>query len=145
MPSFEHSAVAAAPAEEVWKLLYDPTRFPDWWTGVATVDPEPSQADEPSGADEPVRYTMYPEGYPDFPMPQRLSTDRQGRCVVVSCLVSDISFVWRLEPSDDGRATRITAHVDLPAAEADRLTGQRQVIEASLRRLADLAALAAHG
>ncbi len=29
MPSFQRSATAAAPPEEVWKVLYDPTRFPE--------------------------------------------------------------------------------------------------------------------
>jgi len=38
MPSFNDEAVSEAAPEEVWKLLYDPARFPDWWTGIATVD-----------------------------------------------------------------------------------------------------------
>ena len=54
-----------APPEEVWKLLYDPARFPDWWAGIETVE---------SGAR--VGYTMYPEGYPDFPMAQLLADGR---------------------------------------------------------------------
>ena len=27
-----------APVEEVWKLLYDPARLPEWWEGVETVE-----------------------------------------------------------------------------------------------------------
>lgn len=37
MPEFTLTARAAAPVEEVWKLLFDPTRFPEWWAGIATV------------------------------------------------------------------------------------------------------------
>ncbi|MEU9078842.1 hypothetical protein ACFYUY_08545 [Kitasatospora sp. NPDC004745] len=47
---------------------------------------------------------------------------------------------WRLEPLDDGRATRITARVDLPPQEAHRLGTQTEVVETSLTRLADLVA-----
>jgi hypothetical protein len=25
----------------VWKILYDPHRFPGWWAGVETVDTSP--------------------------------------------------------------------------------------------------------
>ena len=61
MPEFEDRARSDAPPEDVWKLLYDPARFPDWWTGIGSVEP---------GQDG--GYTMYPQGYPDFPMAQEL-------------------------------------------------------------------------
>ena len=128
MPSFHDTATSAAPPEEVWKLLYDPSRFPDWWAGIGTVDV--------SNAGE---YTMYPEGYPDFPMAQLLDTQRDQQRVTVSCLVSDLRFEWRLELAGDG--TRITVDVEIPESEAQRLDGQREVISKSLRRLAELAAV----
>lgn len=131
MPSFHDSADAQAPPEEVWKLLYDPARFPEWWAGIGTV--------EPGGGDG--SYTMYPEGYPDFPMAQLLDTAREGQRVIVSCLVSELRFEWGLEPLVDGRGTRITVDVEIPEAEATRLKGQRQVIRASLAKLAELSAL----
>src|SRR6185312_14618713 len=37
MPGFTLSGTARAPVEEVWKLLFDPTRFPEWWAGVERV------------------------------------------------------------------------------------------------------------
>jgi uncharacterized protein YndB with AHSA1/START domain len=37
MPEFTMSTVSQAPVEEVWKLLFDPARFPDWWVGIETV------------------------------------------------------------------------------------------------------------
>jgi uncharacterized protein YndB with AHSA1/START domain len=132
VPSFDDSTVAQAPVEEVWKLLYDPMCFPRWWEGVETTEP----AGEGAGGD----FTMYPDGYPDFPMPQALRADGDGRTVTISCLVSDLVFEWRLEPlaADDG--TRIAVHVEIPEAEAHRLDGQRDVVSASLRSLAALAA-----
>lgn len=83
------------------------------------------------------QFTLYPDGYPDFPMAQLLATERDAQRVTVSCLVSDLSFVWRLQP--EGTGTRISVEVDIPEAEAHRLDGQRGAIAASMRRLAALA------
>jgi hypothetical protein len=116
----------------VWKILYDPARFPDWWVGFETVE-----TDAGEGGDE-RHFTMYPDGYPDFPMPQVLRTARDQGRVTVSCLVSDLRFEWRLEPVEEG--TRITVEVEIPEREAHRLDGQREVISSSLARLAALAA-----
>ena len=126
MPTFDDSATAAAPVEEVWKLLYDPTRMVEWWEGIERVDP--------TGADE---ITIYPDGYPDFPMPQELRTASDGRGLTISCLVSYLVFEWRLEPLGDD--TRISVHVEIPEEEAHRLEAQRAGVSASLRSLAALA------
>jgi uncharacterized protein YndB with AHSA1/START domain len=130
MPTFDDSTTARAPVEEVWKLLYDPARMADWLAGIETV--------EATGRDGRGDITIYPEGYPDFPMPQNLRTDGDGRRLTVSCLVSDLVFEWRLEPVADG--TRIAVHVEIPDAEAHRLDDQRGAVSASLRTLAALAA-----
>jgi uncharacterized protein YndB with AHSA1/START domain len=131
MPSFHDSADAEAPPEEVWKLLYDPVRFPDWWAGIGTVELG-SEGDS---------YTMYPEGYPDFPMAQELRTAQDERRVTVSCLVSDLRFEWGLEPLGNGSSTRITVDVEIPEAEAARLDSQQEAIRASLAKLAELSTL----
>jgi len=135
MPTFHDAADSPAPPEEVWKLLYDPSRFPDWWVGVETVE-------RGDGG-----FTMYPEGYPDFPMPQTFETDRDDRGVRISCLVSDLRYTWRLAPAGDpilggptgAGGTRITVDVEIPESEAHRLEGQREAVHASLQRLAALA------
>jgi uncharacterized protein YndB with AHSA1/START domain len=127
VPSFHDTATSAAPPEEVWKLLYDPSRFPDWWSGIETVHVE-----------DPGKYTMYPDGYPDFPMAQLLETRRHEQRVTVSCLVSELRFEWRLSP--DGEGTLITVDVEIPDVEAHRLDNQRELISRSMRRLAELAA-----
>jgi uncharacterized protein YndB with AHSA1/START domain len=126
MPTFDDVATTAAPVEEVWKLLYDPARFPEWWAGVAAT----------TGGDD--GFTLYPDGYPDFPMPHALRAD--GRGVTISCLTSDLVFEWRLEALDAG--TRIAVHVEIPEREAHRLDGQRDAVSASLRSLAALAEVA---
>ena len=128
MPTFDDEAVTPAPAEEVWKALYDPARFPEWWVGVETVEPGAGGG-----------YTMYPEGYPDFPMPQTIRTARADGRVTISCQVSDLVFEWRLSELPGG-GTRIAVHVDVPGAEAHRLEGQRAAIGDSLARLAALVA-----
>jgi len=129
MPGFALSAGCRAPVEEVWKLLFDPTRFPDWWVGIETVR-----------TDGPGEYTQWPSGYPDFPMPQKLRVDQANDRVTISCQVSDIDVVWQL--AEAGNGTRIEVRVDLPDAEAHRLASQRRIIAASLDNLTALAAAA---
>jgi hypothetical protein len=131
MPTFEQSTVSSAVPEEVWKLLYDPARFPEWWAGVGSVTTAGGTGD----------YTMFPDGYPDFPMPQALETSQDSGSVKISCLVSDLCFDWRLRPS--GTGTEISVHVEIPDSEAHRLDTQRDIIRQSLIRLADLAAATA--
>jgi uncharacterized protein YndB with AHSA1/START domain len=129
MPSFALTTHTDAPVEEVWKLLHDPAWFPQWWAGVATVRPG-----------EHGDYTMWPAGYPDFPMAQRLRTERVDGRVTISCLVSDLEFRWQLREAGDG--TDIEVQVDLPDSEAHRLPGQRETLTESLGRLAALAGTA---
>jgi uncharacterized protein YndB with AHSA1/START domain len=129
MPTFDDRARSEAPPERVWKLLYDPARFPDWWAGIGTTE-----------ADAGGRgYTMYPEGHPDFPMAQLLDARPDQGGVTISCLVSELRFDWRLEALDGGRATAISVHVEIPEEEAHRLEAQRDVIRRSVARLAELA------
>lgn len=101
---------------------------------MATVEQDEREAADRS------RFTYYPAGWPVFPMPQLLDRSRDDQRVVVSCLVSDLRFEWRLGPVEDGRATHIAVFVEIPQAEAERLETQRDVIRQSPARLADLAA-----
>jgi uncharacterized protein YndB with AHSA1/START domain len=126
MPGFTLSAGCRAPVEEVWKLLFDPARFPDWWAGIETVR-----------KNAPGEFTQWATGYPDFPMPHKLRVDQVSERVTISCQVSDVEFVWQL--AEAGPGTSINVNVSLPEREAHRLDGQRQVISESLRRLTALA------
>jgi carbon monoxide dehydrogenase subunit G len=56
MPGFTLTGYSAAPVEEVWKLLFDPTRFPERWSGVETVR-----------SDGPDAYTCGPTDTPTSP------------------------------------------------------------------------------
>jgi uncharacterized protein YndB with AHSA1/START domain len=130
MPEFTLNGRADAPVEEVWKLLFDPTRFPEWWAGIQTVRDD--------GADG---YTVWLQGDPDFPWPQQLRGERAEGRVTISCQITDIDFVWQL--IEDWPGTRIDVHVILPDSEAHRLEGYREMITTSLARLAPLAETAA--
>ena len=128
VPSFTLVARTDGPVEEVWKLLHDPARFPEWWEGIETVEVQPTRGRSSD-------FTVWPAGYPDFPMAQRLE-EGPGR-VTVSCLVSDLTFTWLLREAGDG--TDIQVEVELPEREAHRLPDQRRLLESSLATLARLA------
>jgi uncharacterized protein YndB with AHSA1/START domain len=132
MPGFTLTAPAAAPVEEVWKLLFDPTRFPEWWAGIATARAEGAGA-----------YTIWPDGQPDYPMPQQMRADRGAGRVAMSCKVNDIEFSWQLAENGDG--TGITVRVVIAPASAHQLDRTRELLAASLPRLAALAEAAALG
>src|SRR5215207_5735677 len=85
MPHIDDEVLIPAPLEEVWKLVHDPTRYPEWWTGIGRVG---ETADD--------GHTMYPEGWPDYPMPQRLNSSSAHGRVTISCLVSDLEYRWQL-------------------------------------------------
>jgi len=127
MPQFDDAITTDAPPEEVWKLLYDTSRFPDWWEGVETAERREGGV------------TIYPDGYPDFPMPQDIDASRDNGSVQIPCLVSDIRFEWQL--AEDNGGTRISVAVEIPEEEAHRLERQSEVASASLRNLAALAKL----
>ena len=126
MPGFELTTDCRAPVEEVWKLLFDPDRFPDWWAGIEAVR-----------KDAPGQFTQWPTGYPDFPMPQRLRADQADGRVIISCQVSAIEMVWQL--AEAGAGTSIHVSFTAPESEAHRVDGQHKLFEESLRRLTALA------
>jgi uncharacterized protein YndB with AHSA1/START domain len=129
MLSFDVVDRSEAPPIEVWKLLYDPSRFPDWWVGIETVEMTSAET-----------FTYFAPGYPDFPMPQALQASPTDHRVKISCLVSDLRFEWQLAPLEDGTGTSISVHVEIPDREAHRLATQQDVILRSVARLARLAA-----
>ncbi|HSK58327.1 MAG TPA: SRPBCC family protein [Actinomycetospora sp.] len=132
MPGFALSGRAAAPVEDVWKLLFDPTRFPEWWYGFETVD-----AEESDGSDT-RRYAYVHRDHPGVPIPQVVRGDRGRGRVTVSCQVSDVDVTWQLAADD--RGTRIEVRVELAAAEAHREPALRTMMTRSLASLAAVAA-----
>jgi uncharacterized protein YndB with AHSA1/START domain len=135
LPEFTDETTTTAPPEEVWKLLYDPTRFPEWWLGMDLIHDGDDQGGE-------ADFTYYAKDWPDFPMPQRFRADSEDRRVTVTCMVSEIDFAWVLEPTEqDG--THIAVRARIPDVEAEREPAIRQMIAGSMRRLAALAEAAA--
>jgi uncharacterized protein YndB with AHSA1/START domain len=126
MPAISDSASTPAPPEEVWKILYDPARIPEWWDGVVTAEPEEGCV------------TLYVDGYPDFPMPQLMETSPDDRTVRFSCTISDMRIEWRLAERSDG-GTDIAVDIEIPEREAHRLDDQRAEVGASIRKLAEVA------
>ena len=126
MAGFALSSVCRASAVEVFKLLHDPSRIPDWWEGTERVE---------EGAPGEVR--RYTREWPDFAYPTRLATTHAAGCVTISCLVSDIVQEWRIAPHPEGCA--VSVRVELPAAEAAREPAQRAEVGGSLRNLVALA------
>ncbi len=124
MPRVGGSVVCAASAFAVWRLVHDPERLPEWLADTERVEP---------GADGAV--VRYLHGWPDFPMPTEVRSVRDGARVVVSCLVSDIDITVVLTPDDAGCRVALTAV--LPEAEAHRSDAMQDLVDASLRRLAD--------
>ena len=131
MPGFEASASCRAPAHEVWKLLHDPTRFPEWWAGLERVEARGDGV------------TRYMEAWPDFPYPTRISGRREQGRVTISCLLSDVHHAWTLSPAPDG--CRIQVRIEVPEAEAERLDAVREEVRTSLPRLIAVAERAARG
>ncbi len=132
MPGFERSGRAGALVEDVWKLLFDPARFPEWWYGIETVRTD--GAVEEGGT---RRYAQWLHGAPDFPMPQVLRSDRDRGRVTVSCQVRDVDVAWHL--AGDGDDTVIKVRVDVADAEIPRLPMLETMMERSLGSLATLA------
>jgi hypothetical protein len=112
MPSFADTVRSPATRDELWDLLSDATRLPEWWDG----------------------------GTNGFRLPQLVEPACDGERVVISCLVSDQRFELRLEDEDNG--TRIDVLVDVPDTEAARLDEQRETVRRSLLRLAEVGAVA---
>ena len=131
MPEFEDVRPCGAPASEVWKLLFDPTRFPEWWAGMDRVE----QSSE--------TVTRYMSAWPDFAYPTRVTARTEESRVVISCMLSDIVHEWTLEPADTGCAVRV--RIEVPEPEAARLEAVADETRASLIRLIALAEAAEWG
>jgi hypothetical protein len=125
MAEYHADASCAAPAREVWKLLYDPTRFASWWPGWERVESAGGGA-----------VTRYDDRWPDFAYPTSVVSDPSHGRIVVSCLLSDIEHTWRIDP--DGPGCRVGVRVVVPDAEAARtddvVTTMRTALAALIAR-----------
>jgi hypothetical protein len=137
--SFADALETSARPRAVWKVLHDPGRFPEWWAGLASI----ADVDAAPGAEG--RFTafldrsLFQDMDPARPMVHSLRSSREEDRVVVSCLVADIEYDWRLSPLPGGAGTRIEVTVAMPERRAFRFELIRAIIGASIRRLAALA------
>jgi uncharacterized protein YndB with AHSA1/START domain len=142
MPTFSDTLVAAARPREVWKILHDPGRFPEWWAGLASVEGVSGNlaTDESEGSFTAfLDDSLYQDMDPRRPMVHRVRSVAEEDRVVISCLLADIEYDWRLTPLEEGRSTRIEVLVVVPERVGKRYELQRTIIGASIRRLASLA------
>jgi uncharacterized protein YndB with AHSA1/START domain len=128
MADFEERAVCRAPAIEVFKLLHDPSRFPEWWEGMDRVEGTPGSGDGVS---------RFMREWPDFAYPMEISHQAAEGAISISCLLSDIVHEWRIAPHPEGCVVGVA--VELPEAEAGRAEAQRAEVGGSLRNLVALA------
>jgi len=127
MPCFEASSATSAPIEEVWKLLVDPTRYPEWWAGIAAVE-------QPQGSND--SFTLYHPDEPALPWPQEIER-RSGDQLIISCMTSAMRYEWQLSAVRD--QTHVDVRVEIPDDWANHLTSQREPIGRSLEQLTALA------
>lgn len=125
MTCFEETAVCRASALVVWKLLYDPNRFVDWWSGVVRSETRAAGA------------VIRTESDPDFEVPLRMSPLREGSGVMMRCLVTDTVWIWGLEPHPQGCLVRM--RLEVSAADEDLVISMHASMLASLPRLVSAA------
>jgi Polyketide cyclase / dehydrase and lipid transport len=129
MPIVEAEALVAAPAEEVFKVLHDPTRHPEWWLGLDAIEGVRQQ-------DEELRFAVLSQDFPGDRLEQRQEPLPGGGGIVMTCLQYGVRYRWRLVP--EGDATRIHAQVEIPDRRRELTDAYRVKIPASLQRLTAL-------
>ncbi len=140
--SFTDSLETAARPRAVWKVLHDPGRFPEWWAGLASIADVAAEPDAAGGEGQFTAFldqSLFQDMDPGRPMVHSLRSSSDEDRVVVSCLVADIEYDWRLSPLADGSGTRIDVTVVMPERRENRFELIRAIIGASIRRLAALA------
>jgi hypothetical protein len=130
MPVIEAQTLIPATAEEVFKVLHDPTRHPEWLVGVDAVEGV-------RRSDDALRFTLGSSEHPGTRLEQ-LQEPLAGGGIVMTCLYYGIRFRWRLIA--DGEATRVLARVEVPEQARELADGYRASVPASLERLSRLCA-----
>ena len=125
MTQFDLSTTCRAPATEVWALLYDPARFPEWWVGTERMEGDRREV------------SRYTSTYPGEAFPLNVRSTGHGSRVMISCLRFGIAWEWTLEPAETGCGVRL--QVRGTDEHADLVDGQREDMRESLERLVALA------
>ena len=136
---FTERAVAAVAPRQVWKILHDPARFSEWWSGYASIEDVGAVGGAETRFTAYLDQAVYEDMDPRRPMDMAVRTHGDGERVVVSCLVANIEFDWRLQPLNGGRETRIDVAVAVPERRANRFELMRRIVDDSIPRLVRLA------
>jgi len=111
----------------------------EWWSGYASVEAVGAVDGAETRSTAYLDQAVYEDMDPRRPMDMALRTHGDGERVVVSCLVSDFEFDWRLRPLNGGRETRIDVAVAVPERRANRYELMRRIVDDSIPRLIRLA------
>ena len=130
MPVIGAHALILATAEEVFKVLHDPTRLSEWLVGVDAVEGV-------RGTDGRLRFSLGSSDHPGTRLEQR-QEPLAGGGIMMTCLHYGIHFRWRLVA--EGDATHVHALVEIPEQARELADGYRTSIPASLERLSVLCA-----
>lgn len=128
MPVVSAGALCAAAPIDVWRLVHDPCRLHEWMADTERAGPP----------DEDGVVTRFLTGWPEYPMPTRVTSTARGGGVTISCLVSDIEF--RIALSEDPRGCRVELEARIPEAEAARADAMLALIQASVERIVSVTA-----
>jgi hypothetical protein len=138
MSEIHEQALLEAPVEEVWSLIGDPRRHPEWWPGVIEVDGE--RFEEGS---EYVQVTHGSFGR-DWRTAWEIDRMQELREVRMHCTLSGAFAHWRMTEAQGGTFLDVTFGMEpkrLGWSIYDRVAGRR----ASRRWLAEsLASLRRH-
>jgi len=121
MSLYRQQALIEAPVEEVWDLVGDVNRHPEWWPRVVEVECE--------GLDEGCAYRMVvkgPFGREEHPM----SIERLEGCRALSirCLITGSFCRWTLTEAQGGTFIDAEFGMDpenIPMKAFDRTAGKR--------------------
>ncbi len=130
MADFEETMLCRAPALEVWKLLHDPFRFTEWWSGVSRVEVTPGGV------------AVYTDNQPGLAYPLHINLTGDSSSVRITCLLTEDIHIWTLQSHPDGCLVRVRVEA-APGEETQLAQRRAENVLASLPRLISAAERAA--
>lgn len=125
MIAIEESMLCHAPPLHVWKLLYDPARFSEWWSGVQRSEPSRDGANFSLGEQREGPFAMH------------IATARESSRIMIRCMATDDLFTWTLEPHPKGCRVRVC--IEVAVDDAVHVRARHESLLSSLPKLADVA------
>jgi uncharacterized protein YndB with AHSA1/START domain len=106
----KRETVVPAPPEEVWRLVSDPARLPQWWPGVTRVEEASADAwttvlSSPQGKSVRVDYSRI-ESEPEHRMVWRQEVEESPFERILAAAATEIAL------APDGGGTRVTVALD---------------------------------